>query len=534
MSAATAAGRSLASGRPGIATTRMSAWLPPALVAALAAALRLPGLAGVRVNPFYDAAVRTMGTSWHALLTGAMDPSGQVAVDKPPVDLWLQVASTKLLGFTPLALHLPEALGGIVAVLALYDLLRVLFGRGPAVAGALALAVLPMAVITARSDTMDSVMAALVIGAAALTARAARGGRPRLLLAAGAVLGLAFEVKLFEALVAAPALIALWWFAAPGSRRARASALGRAGAAFAAVALAWLLALSLVPGPHPWAFGSAHGSAWDATFVYDGLSRLQGTATAHAHATAAALARAPAPPGPLRLFGARAHVGIRVGPALAAALLVRLAAALASVPRGLDRVGRAGWWALAGWLTTGVVLFSAQQGLKPRYLEAVDPAIAAVLGVGVVLLARRARTAWVVAALALLLAAPAVVAASAAANGAEDAGAPGGLAPARAAALSAYLRAHRGTARYEAASVSVGRGASLIARDGQPVLLLTTANARPLVGVGALAHAVAAGAVRYAVGDASSAPVARWIRTHGTDVSAAAGQAPGTLYALSA
>jgi 4-amino-4-deoxy-L-arabinose transferase-like glycosyltransferase len=84
----------------------------------------------VAVNPFYDAAVRSMGTSWHAFLTGAIDPSASIAIDKPPVDLWLQVASTRLLGFTPIALHLPEALGGILAVLALYDLLRVLFG-GP-------------------------------------------------------------------------------------------------------------------------------------------------------------------------------------------------------------------------------------------------------------------------------------------------------------------------------------------------------------------------------------------------------------------
>src|SRR5689334_13454567 len=69
------------------ARTRAAAWLPPACVALLAAALRLPGLGSIRVDPFYDAAVRTMGGSWHAFLTGAIDPSGRVAVDKPPVDL---------------------------------------------------------------------------------------------------------------------------------------------------------------------------------------------------------------------------------------------------------------------------------------------------------------------------------------------------------------------------------------------------------------------------------------------------------------
>ncbi len=515
------------------AVASVAGWAGPALAAALAAALRLPGLGSVRVDPFYDAAVRSMGGSWHAFLTGAIDPSGQVAVDKPPVDLWLQVASTRALGFTPFALHLPEALGGVLAVLALYDLLHTLFGRAPALAGALALAVLPVAVITARSDTMDSVMAALVVAAAALTARAARDGRPWLLVAAGATLGLAFEVKLFEALAAAPALAALWWFAAPGSRRGRARALAGAGGAVLAVGLAWLSALTvLVPTPHPWAFGSSDGSAWNATFVYDGIARLTGSARPHGHPSAAALARVPAAPGPLRLFSPQAHLDARMGVALAAALGVLLAVALARAPRGLDRAGRAGWWVLAGWLLGGAALFSAQPGLKSRYLEVLDPALAAVLGAGVVLLARRLRRpAAGVAVLALLLAAPAAASVAAVAAHAEDAGAPGSLSPARTAVLGAYLRAHQGGARYEAAAMAVGRGASLIARDGRPVLLLT-ADGRALVGPAALARAVAAGEVRYAVADAARVPVNRWIHAHGHDVSAAAGQPPHTLYAL--
>ena len=54
-----------------------------------------------------------MGTSWHAFLVGAFEPSAGLAIDKPPFDLWLQVASTKLFGFGPSALLVPAALGGI-------------------------------------------------------------------------------------------------------------------------------------------------------------------------------------------------------------------------------------------------------------------------------------------------------------------------------------------------------------------------------------------------------------------------------------
>src|SRR3954447_13088071 len=139
------------------------AWerLAAAAVFVFAAVLRLADPAGTPLDPFYDAAVRSMGTSWHAFLVGAFNPSSQLAIDKPPLDLWLQVASTKLFGWSHFAPLLPAAIGGTLTVVALHDLLRTLAGRRVALAGALALAVLPAAVVTSRSDTMDSVMAAL-------------------------------------------------------------------------------------------------------------------------------------------------------------------------------------------------------------------------------------------------------------------------------------------------------------------------------------------------------------------------------------
>ena len=557
----------------------MPGWAAPALVVALAGVLRFAALGTMRDNSFYDAAVRSMGASWHAFLTGAIDPSAAVAVDKPPVDLWLQVASTKLLGFGTIGLHVPEALGGTLAVLALYDLLRVLFGRRPALAGALALAVLPMAVITSRSDTMDSVMAALVIAAAALVARGARRDRPVLLVAAGAVLGLAFEVKLFEALIAAPALVLLWWLGSTLPRGRRAAALGGASAAFAAVAIAWLVALALLGGPHrPWAFGSTNGSAWNATFVYDGVDRLTGfphrtppvppraaqprtlaqlARSRHdlallAHRRAVQLRQAPAAPSPWRLFTGADHDGARTGIALGLALAALLAALLARAGRELDRLGRAGAVAIVAWLGVGIVLFSAQTALKPRYLEAVDPAIAAVLGVAVVLacgrLTRgarpRMRQILTPAVLACVLAAPAAVSVAAVHGRVEDAGAPGALATARLASLSDYLAAHRDGARYEVAALTVGAAASLIARDGQPVRVLAANDARPLVTISRLRREISTGRVRTVLLGAPCAPLspdlftgcsplAGWVRAHGIDVSRAAGQAhAGVVYAF--
>src|SRR3954451_12974823 len=150
----------------------------------LAAALRFADFGGVYLTPYYDAAVRSMSLSWHNFLYGALEPSGQISIDKTPVDLWLQVASVRLLGFSSTALRLPPAVAGTVSVALLYDLVRRGYGRWAGVAAGLALAVLPAAVLTSRSDTMDSVMAMLIVLAAWLIARARPERRRRAVIAA--------------------------------------------------------------------------------------------------------------------------------------------------------------------------------------------------------------------------------------------------------------------------------------------------------------------------------------------------------------
>jgi 4-amino-4-deoxy-L-arabinose transferase-like glycosyltransferase len=89
-----------------------------------AAALRLTALGKVSPDPFYDAAVRSMGLSWHNFFFGAFEPGGSVSIDKPPVDLWLQVISVKLFGFSSTTLKLPEVFAGIVSVPLLYAAVR--------------------------------------------------------------------------------------------------------------------------------------------------------------------------------------------------------------------------------------------------------------------------------------------------------------------------------------------------------------------------------------------------------------------------
>jgi 4-amino-4-deoxy-L-arabinose transferase-like glycosyltransferase len=293
---------------------------PLAAITVLGAVLRLWAFARVAPNPFYDAAVRSMSLSWHNFFFGAFEPGAQVSIDKAPADLWLQVASVKLFGFTSVATRLPEVAAGILAIPLLYDLVRRLFGRRAGLGAAAALAVLPTAILTAHSDTMDSVMMLLDVLAAWLVVVGAQSRKAWPVVAAGAVLGVAFNVKLFQGLIFVPALALLMLLAVDLPWGRRALAFGGSLAAFVAVSLSWIVAASLTPlSGRPWPIGSTNGSIWNVIFVFNGIDRLRSPATPAALAID--------PPGALRFFHASGHsYATTVGTMLLAALVLGAAA----------------------------------------------------------------------------------------------------------------------------------------------------------------------------------------------------------------
>ncbi len=583
------------------------------LLAALAATLRLWSLGAVPSDPFYDAAVRSMPLSLHNFLLGAYEPGGSLAVDKPPLDLWLQVLTTQVLGFTSFALKLPPALAGTAAALVLLDAVRRVFGLVAGVAAGLALAVLPIALLTARSDTMDSVSMLLsVIALWSLVRFAQSGGRMRWCLLAAAAMGMAFEVKLFEGLVALPALLL---FGLLVLRDQRVVKLAAAAAVFLTVALGWLtLTLFFPASERPYAIGSTDGSAWNAAFVFNGYDRIAGAATQPAltaqlapsalkPANDSEVARSAVPiggPGLLRLFEHNGPLsGLRLGFLLLLALVLGVPALVWAVawPRGPDRdIERAFGAAALLWLVVGVVLYSAMARLHPRYTEGFTPAVAAAAGIGCAWALRdgvwqriftvaaavglalygrwlldgssttwRLTAAGAIAACAALLlpwerirvsalagglalaalALPFQVDASLISNHEFDSGRTGALSAAYVHDIGSYTAAHAPHARYEFAAADPTEVGALIVADGRPILSLTSYNQHELLAISRLRALVANGQLRFAVlaggcGHGAAAAQlpgcsqgAKWVRSHGTDVSLRAGLPHrGVLYLL--
>ena len=604
-------------------------WVALAAITLLAGALRLADLGGSPLNPFYDAAVRSMSHSWHDFFFGALEPGGSVSIDKPPVDLWLQVASVKLLGYSTKDLLLPEALFGTAAVPLLFLAVRRIWSVPAGLAAALVLALLPIEVITSRSDTMDGVMMALTVLALLCVAQATRSGSSAWLLGGAAALGLAFDVKLTESLVALPGLVLFAAFALPGSRRRRTGQLLACGAVYIVVALAWLLATLAYPAhERPFAVGSSNGSAWNAALVFNGVDRLEGKPTPGQSTTTADPPGTPPPSSYGRLSQTQREQEIPIRPPSVARLLDRagplsgdklglllLAALLLGLPAlacellERRRRGRAGagpeadderrrLWGLAGlvlWMVIGAALFSQMAHLHPRYSESITPAVAGTLGIGlawacarrtpvrlgalavcllglaiyverllfgappiwwVVILAALGALAvaafagaggrsWALGlALASLLAVPAWASVRAIEHHTTDTNQLGLLPPAQLAALSAYLRSHQGSARYEAAYDSGTKLGSLVVHDQRPLVVLNSINSQVVTPLARLQALAAAGAVRYAVLSAACSPrsspsnpdcsqAARWVVARGTNVTADADLGHGlTLWRL--
>jgi 4-amino-4-deoxy-L-arabinose transferase-like glycosyltransferase len=397
------------------------------------------------------------------------------------------------------------------------------------------------------------------------------------LLGAGALAGLAFNVKLFEALLPLPAIALVWLVGSAAPMRRRIAWVAAAGAVTMVVAFAWIVPVALTPASErPYPIGSANGSIWNLVFVFNGVGRLNGRpagtpdtlppgAAVPAALARAQLARAKArgnPAGPRRLFGRR--FAPRIGSALLPAMLLgglAMLAGAAGIARrrtGAARGARlqaALALAFGAWLAAGFVLFSFAGAFHPRYFEAITPAVAAALGIGLWTLAlggrgralllaaglggaalyltrlgaratdaryvapalavlaalaaaalafirpraSAARSAAATLALAAVLVVPAAVSAAIVRANASDAERSGAMRGDWAHALDRYLTTHRGGTRYAFGSIAPAKAAPLIALHPQPVLMLTSYRSRPLVSVAQLQAKVRAGEVRYFV-----------------------------------
>jgi 4-amino-4-deoxy-L-arabinose transferase-like glycosyltransferase len=341
-------------------------------------------------NDYYSAAVRSMSASWHAFLYGSFDQAGVMTVDKPPLALWVQVASVKVFGYHPLSMLVPQALMGVASVALVYDLVRRRFGRAAGFVAGLALATTPITVAISRHNNPDALLVLCSVAALWFLVRALEDGRTRWLVLSGVCVGLGFETKMAAALMVVPGIAAAWLWVAPRGRLGAVRSLLAGGAAMVVVGMAWPLRFILTPAAdRPWVSGTSDNSILSLIFGYNGLGRLGsqaggpqafGGAGGGPGGGAGGASVFGGASGPFRLLGA--SLGGQAGWLLGFAVVGGLAILVASRLRRAD--ARTGWLiAVGGAFATTAVAFSYAKGIfHPYYVSLLAPFTAALVGAG--------------------------------------------------------------------------------------------------------------------------------------------------------
>jgi 4-amino-4-deoxy-L-arabinose transferase-like glycosyltransferase len=256
---------------------------------ALLAAILLAALAvrawGLEQNgwgaAYYSAAARSMAADAHSFLFAAFDRAGFISVDKPPLALWLQVASVKLLGYEPAALLLPQVLAGVAATAVLYLLSRPAFGPGPALLAAFLFAMTPGWVAVNRTNNVDSALLLVLLLAAWALLKSLETGAMRWWLVAMAAVGAAFNVKMLAGFVVLPALAGTWLLCSVLPWRRRLAGLAAGGAVLVAVSAPWFLLVELTPADQrPWVGSSRTNSVLELALGHNAASRFARPETA--------------------------------------------------------------------------------------------------------------------------------------------------------------------------------------------------------------------------------------------------------------
>ncbi|MEU5319235.1 glycosyltransferase family 39 protein [Streptomyces sp. NPDC021056] len=363
-------------------------WARPALwaILVLATALYAWNLSSVTGNTFYNAAVYSGTKSWKAFFFGALDSGSFITVDKPPFALWVMGLSARVLGYGTWQLALPMVALGTGSVALLYRMVKRDFGAVAATIAALALTLTPITVAINRDTNPDPVLVFLMLLGAAALMRAVRTGRLMPLVWSGVAIGFAFNTKMMQAYVVLPAffLVYLWAANAPLGRRVRNLAVGTV--ALVAGSAWWMVVVDLLPASsRPYIGGSTDNTVWDLVIGYNGFGRIFGASSSVGSQGNGASFGGEA--GMYRLFNS--IMGGQISWLIPFALIALVGGLVLRGRAPRTDARRAALLLWGGWFVLHYLTFALAEGtFHPYYVTAMAPGVAALAGIGAVVLYR--------------------------------------------------------------------------------------------------------------------------------------------------
>ncbi|MBY4229827.1 glycosyltransferase family 39 protein [Rhodococcus fascians] len=355
-------------------------------------------------NSFYSAAIQAGSVSWKAFFFGSSDAANSITVDKPPMSLWLMSLSVRVFGLNTWAMLVPQALLGIASVALLRAVVVRRFGAAAGLLAGLVLALTPVAALMFRFNNPDALLVLLMIAAVWAMLRGVDSGKTKWLLITGMFVGFGFLTKQLQVMLVVPPLALTYLIAGPPKLGTRVLQLFAALGAMIVSAGWWLLIVEFWPASsRPWVGGSQNNSILELTLGYNGLGRLSGNETGSVTPGGGGGGSMWGETGILRMFDS--SQGGQIAWLVPAALLLLVTGLVLRGKAPRTDAQRASLIVWGAWLLVTGLTFSFMAGIfHSYYTVALSPAVAALVGIGSVMLWRERQRLWVRIAMALAVA----------------------------------------------------------------------------------------------------------------------------------
>lgn len=374
-------------------------------------------------NSFYSAAIQAGSVSWKAFFFGSSDAANSITVDKPPMSLWLMSLSVRIFGLNTWAMLVPQALLGVASVALLRATVKRRFGGAAGLLAGLILAVTPVAALMFRFNNPDALLVLLMIASVWALLRGVETGKTKWLLITGMFVGFGFLTKQLQVMLVVPPLALTYLIAGPPKFLTRLWQLFGALGAMIVSAGWWILIVEFWPASsRPWVGGSQNNSILELTLGYNGFGRLSGDETGSVTPgrggmggdTAGGMAGGMpggiwGETGIFRMFDS--SQGGQIAWLIPAALILFVVGLVLRGKTPRTDVQRASLIVWGSWLLVTGLTFSFMAGIfHAYYTVALSHAVAALVGIGSVVLWRRRETYWVRIAMAVAVASTVVMA----------------------------------------------------------------------------------------------------------------------------
>ncbi|NIL83003.1 hypothetical protein RhoFasGS6_00346 [Rhodococcus fascians] len=357
-------------------------------------------------NSFYSAAIQAGSVSWKAFFFVSSDAANSITVDKPPMSLWLMSLSVRVFGLNTWAMLVPQALLGVASVALLRAVVVRRFGAAAGLLAGLVLALTPVAALMFRFNNPDALLVLLMIAAVWAMLRGVESGKTKWLLITGMFVGFGFLTKQLQVMLVVPPLALTYLIAGPPKLGTRVLQLFAALGAMIVSAGWWLLIVEFWPASsRPWVGGSQNNSILELTLGYNGLGRLSGNETGSVTPGGVGGGGGSmwGETGILRMFDA--SQGGQIAWLVPAALLLLVTGLVLRGKAPRTDAQRASLIVWGAWLLVTGLTFSFMAGIfHSYYTVALSPAVAALVGIGSVMLWRERQRLWVRIAMALAVA----------------------------------------------------------------------------------------------------------------------------------